>query len=242
MISHGFFYRRLGRFFPCVLRISSGFIRLKNKHEIASCQDVFCGPFYWQVFGHLGSAPPRTVVDAGANVGHFSILVNCCIETRYGNAETTQFYLIEPNTSARKMLEKNMIDAGMSRRSRVLAGALGKKSGLVKLFVNRRSFLTSRVVDNSDDKSKYSQVPLLDLNEIVKGPIDILKVDIEGSEYDFLTDNPEILCRTNLFLLELHQTDPSKREQMLNVVKDAGLKSVAPPLPLHGQELFIFQR
>lgn len=237
-----FLYRRLCRFITCVLRAGSGSIVLRTKYDVASFQDVFCGPYYWQVYTLLGDEPPLTIVDAGANVGHFSILVNCCLETKYEEANAAQFHLIEPNDQARRLLERNLRDAGMQKRCVVHAGALGEKAGVAQLRIDPKNFLTSSVVTTDEAAGSSSSVVYVDLNELVPGPIDILKIDIEGSEHAFLTANPEVLSRTRHLMLELHQTESAKREQMLTAIASSGLLAVGPPIHLNGQELFVFSR
>ncbi|MEQ1747875.1 MAG: FkbM family methyltransferase [Prosthecobacter sp.] len=237
-----FLYRRLCRFVTCVLRTGTGSIVLRTKYDVASFQDVFCGPYYWQVYTLLGEEPPLTIVDAGANVGHFSILVSCCLETKYEKTNLARFHLIEPNAQARRLLEKNLRDAGMLGRCVIHAGALGEKAGVAQLRIDPKNFLTSSVVTSEEATGSSSSVVYLDLNELVPGPIDILKIDIEGSEHAFLIANPEVLSRTQHLMLELHETTPAKREQMLMAIANSGLSSVGPPIHLNGQELFVFSR
>ncbi len=238
-----FLYRRLAKYITCRLRIGTGEIVLNSKYNVASLQDVFCGPFYWQLYSLLASKAPKIIVDAGANVGHFSILANCCVETKYGSASDTKFYLIEPNEGARHLLERNLANAGMSEQCTVLAGLLGKQKGSAALQVDSRNYLTSSVVELSDEhKGEAKKIPYLDLNKIIQEPIDVLKIDIEGSEYDFFVENTEILSRTKILLLELHQTEAQKREEMLTLIREAGLAVAVGPIPLNGQELFIFER
>lgn len=238
-----FLYRRLAKFITCRLRIGAGEISLDSKYDVASLQDVFCGPYYWQLYSLLSETPPKTVVDAGANVGHFSILANCCIETKFSSADTTRFILIEPNDSARTLATKNLKNAGMSGRSTVLRGLLGKRKGSAALHIDPKNFLTSSVVNGHGERGAPSgEVPYLDLGELVQGNIDILKVDVEGSEYDFITENPDVLMRTKMFLLELHETEAQKRDEMLRIIQQAGLHTVVGPILLNGQELFVFDR
>lgn len=67
-----FLYRRLSRWITCEFKLKKhSKIALKNKYEIASFKDVFCHPFYWQVF-HWVHEPPKLVVDCGAHCSHFS--------------------------------------------------------------------------------------------------------------------------------------------------------------------------
>ena len=50
------------------------------------------------------------------------------------------------------------------------------------------------------------KVPYLDLKTVIpkEGRIDILKIDIEGSEFDLLENFPEVFQRARLLVMELH--------------------------------------
>ncbi|UJB71821.1 FkbM family methyltransferase [Acaryochloris sp. 'Moss Beach'] len=72
--------------------------------------------------------------------------------------------------------------------------------------------------------------------------VDLLKIDIEGSEFDFVECYQDILKSTNLVFMELHQTSRKCREKLLKELAYAGLEMAESPVKCHGQELVIFKR
>jgi hypothetical protein len=92
-----FLYRRLGRWITCEFNLFEHQfkISLSNKYEVASFQDVFCHPFYWQMFRWLDK-PPKLIVDCGGHCGHFSILADICIRSKF-DSSNTEYILVEPN-------------------------------------------------------------------------------------------------------------------------------------------------
>jgi len=93
-----FLYRRLSRWITCEFELdgaNQSKIALKNKYEVASFKDVFCHPFYWQVFQWV-KTPPKLVVDCGAHCGHFSLLADLCFASKFSSSDT-RYLLIEPN-------------------------------------------------------------------------------------------------------------------------------------------------
>jgi len=61
-----FLYRRLCRWITCSFTLWPGaWVAIDSKFARLSFQDVFCDPFYWQVFQWIRPAP-KLVVDCAA--------------------------------------------------------------------------------------------------------------------------------------------------------------------------------
>ena len=111
-----FLYRRLSQWITCEFGLSRrSKITLKNKFEVASFKDVFCHPFYWQLF-HYISTPPQLVVDCGAHCGHFTILADICFRSKFSTLDT-QYILIEPNPYLIPIIEKDIRDVAMQGKT-----------------------------------------------------------------------------------------------------------------------------
>jgi FkbM family methyltransferase len=235
-----FLYRRLSRWISCEFLLSGERkIALKNKYEVASFKDVFCHPFYWQLFQWI-DVEPSLVIDCGAHCGHFSILADLCIEAKFGGSKT-DYILIEPNPYLIPILTKNLKEFNLISRSSINQGLLGEKSGEAKLYVNHRNYLQTGL--NSVSQSKAYQVPYLNLSGLIKyKTIDVMKIDIEGGEYVFIQNNLDILKITNLILMELHQEEKKLQQDTLDLLKSVGLVMVANPVEANGQQLIILKR
>lgn len=235
-----FLYRRLANLITCELQLpGNARLALQSKYEVASFQDVFCHPFYWQLF-HLIDEPPNLVVDCGAHCGHFSVLANICFESKF-NVVNTQYLLIEPNPYLLSVIRKNIADANLSHRSQLIPGLLGSIKGHDTLWVNPKNYLSASLQETKG--SRPYQVEYIDLQDIIgKQTIDLMKIDIEGAEYNFFKENPDILQQVNLLLLELHQESEHKQREVLKTLESAGLVLVEKPLKSHEHQLIIFQR
>src|SRR5271169_5785656 len=107
-----FLYRRLAAWITCELKLLGQHpLFLDSKFQVNSLQDVFCHPFYWQVFRWLKS-PPRLVVDLGAHCGHFSMLADMCFRIQFSKSET-EFLLLEPNPELVPVIERNLQRSGL---------------------------------------------------------------------------------------------------------------------------------
>lgn len=126
------------------------------------------------------------VVDCGANIG-MSLLY---IKLRAPRAHVLCF---EPNPAARTVLEKNVAANGWNEDVRVFPYALGSKKGAASFFVDDQEATSSggSLADYPDMKGRSSnsyEVTVDVLSQYIDGNIDLLKMDIEGGEFDVLED------------------------------------------------------
>lgn len=217
-----FLYRRLSNFITCEFAISKNSkISLSNKYEIASFQDVFCHPFYWQVFNYIDK-PVNLIVDCGAHCGHFTILVDICLKSKFGsNYKKNDYVLIEPNPRLISTIAKNIKNFGLEDCVDIHQGLLGINSGESMLWVNPKNYLSASL------NSKKGLIPFnaryIDLSNIVKGKvIDIIKIDIEGGEFDFVDFNLDLFSQIRVIFIELHQDSLAKHKKLLDSLRSIG--------------------
>jgi FkbM family methyltransferase len=148
-------------------------------------------------------SPYDFIVDCGANCGHFSLLVDACIRARWGFS-AARYIAIEPNPNLLPVIRKNAQDAGMAGRFQVYHGLLGVAGRSGILWVHSRSYLGASARPRQG-WTAY-RVPVLSLEALLGNePVDILKVDIEGAEYELLPSVAVILRRTRTLFLEIHR-------------------------------------
>jgi FkbM family methyltransferase len=130
----------------------------------------------------------KTIVDIGANVGVATIWLSQM-------APNAQILAIEPDIQTAKILQENIELAQLANRAKVIVGAVGGNSGTGVIMRSPVASGISHVVPNtitteSDNITTFESsdlVPMMTLLDIVDvvGSIDILKIDCEGSEFDF---------------------------------------------------------
>ncbi|MEJ0036287.1 MAG: FkbM family methyltransferase [Gammaproteobacteria bacterium] len=235
-----FLYRRLCRWITCDLRLPfQSSVSLSTKYDVGSFQDVFCHPYYWQVFSWLRE-PPKLVVDCGANCGHFAILMDTCVRVRFGRSET-QYVLVEPNPALRPILERNLRNAGLVDRASIISGLLGPKSGSSTLWIHPKNFLASSMTRFAGATPHV--VPFVDLVPHLGGShIDIMKVDIEGGEYPFVRENADVLARTGMLMMEIHDATVEARATMFGSIQASGLLPMGHDVNTDGLWLRAWER
>jgi len=239
MASKGFLYRRLARLLPCVFpRIGSGCLSLHNKYDIASVRDVFMSAHYWRVFDHL-TAPPRFIVDLGAHCGHFSVLCHLALLERFGS-DSADYILIEAMPRLIPEIHRVVGEAGFQNQARIIRGLVGKKEGAASFKTDSHNLLSSKVLPQTSN-DRVPEFSYSDLDSIVNPgtAIDILKIDIEGSEYDLMENYRHLVCAANLLLIEVHGTT----EEQLSFERSlsaAGFSPLSPAIVKEHERLLCY--
>lgn len=236
-----FLYRRLARWITCEVQLLGEHpLALNNKFQVNSLQDVFCHPFYWQLYGWL-PAPPSLVVDLGAHCGHFSMLADVCFRTQFGPCEP-EYLLVEPNPKLLAVLERNFLLSGLCRRHSIRQGLVGaRRSGSDQLWVCSSNFLSASLQRSAGTYSVTADY--LDLDALTDHrAIDLLKIDVEGAEYDLVANYAALLQRVARVMIETHQRAETGTDFIYDALERAGLRLKAPPLRHGTAELAMFQR
>jgi len=141
---------------------------------------------------------PKVIVDCGANIGLASVFFS----EKYNNAA---IYAIEAEKNNFNMLLKNTISY---EKIKCYNLAVYNNSGHFLNIVDNKmgdwGFVISEELSNND--TQVSSISLTDLMlENNLESIDILKIDIEGSELELFSSNYEYwLSRTKIIIIETH--------------------------------------
>lgn len=130
---------------------------------------------------------PFIFIDAGANVGLYSLFVDAA--TREAGIPS-KIIAVEPEPTVRERLTTNI---ALSEASiTVIDQALGAEAGTVDLTVNTKNRGEGRIAGNTDEEpaGKTINVPVRTLHDLVTSlnlsRVDVLKIDIEGYEWPVL--------------------------------------------------------
>ncbi len=140
--------------------------------------------------------PGQTVVDVGANIGYFAVLLGHLVGPQ------GRVFAYEPNPYLVSWLRDNLSINYLSDRTVVLQQAAYSSRTTVTFYCARRFMGSSSIhrhgkwyFDHYEDNIEPVQVhaaPLDDLLSITK-QIDLVKVDIEGGEYRALLGMQQLL-------------------------------------------------
>ena len=164
---------------------------------------VFDSIYHGQAYGWELGQEPRTIVDAGAYTGLSTVF----FALRYPEA---RIVAIEPDEQNFSLLKKNT--AGLANVQTVRA-ALWGVSGSVNLVDPGDGSWGFRIdeADGSPGSSRSSMlgsVPAVTVTDIMReyalDRIDLLKLDVEGSEKEIFANSDEWIGSVDAICLELH--------------------------------------
>jgi FkbM family methyltransferase len=144
--------------------------------------------------------PGTTVIDVGANIGYNTIHAARLASPR------GRVVAVEPAADNLAVLRRNVAAAGLGNVV-VEPVAAGSAAGTRDLYLRG----TKSAVNSLYPRSCYAfvtdivRVPVVPLDDLVSGGVDVVKIDVEGGELDVLEGMPRLL-RTSapVLIVEWH--------------------------------------
>lgn len=166
-------------------------------------REIFIHNVYFKDFPVFQNKP--VILDIGAHKGYFSLSA----AQKYPNS---QIYAFEPNPDNFKYLKRNL---SLNKQHAVLASsyAVSTKNGTTNFYLAEESSVCHSVskdmipfgVEKTIKVKTKTLGSILSQNHLKK--VDILKMDIEGHEYDILFSLPEkTISSIGVFMVEAHTT------------------------------------
>ena len=182
-------------------------------------QEIFIDQIYKQ------SLPPKAIIlDCGANIG-LSVLW-----FKQLNADA-QIIAFEPDPANFLLLKKNIDSYKLENITCHHAAVWNEDT--TRTFSADGGMASSFASANSTDTIR---VTCLRLKKFLQQPIDFLKLDIEGAEWDVLKDCAESLVSVKRIFVEYHGQfdEQEKLIQLLEILRSAGFQFyIREAAPLH---------
>lgn len=164
--------------------------------DVHTFREIFLREEY--AINHNDNFTPKIIIDAGANIGFTSLF----FAKRY---PTVRIISLEPDQKNFELLKKNTL--GYQNITPIQA-ALWNKKGTIEIM-DRGYGVRGFMVENSISINTVFSMPSTTLAELILEfkiqKIDILKMDIEGSEKEvFSVDTEKWLPITKCLVIELH--------------------------------------
>ena len=168
--------------------------------DISNTEPVFMNYeefFIDKVYDNLDLDNCKTVLDIGANVG---------LWTKYIlSRNARKVYCFEPNKKALSHLKYGLRN---DNNATIVEKAVYKENATLKFYINDENSLTSSVLPESGHSPSYD-VDAISLENAInltgENKIDLVKIDIEGAEFDIIENLPQhVFDRIDSFLIEYH--------------------------------------
>lgn len=138
--------------------------------------------FEWQTIGFLRAfaRPGDVIVDGGANIGMFSYAAWQCV------APTGRVESFEPIGALAETIRNNVAANGLEGRVVVHQAAVSDTVGVVRFTADLD--VSNHIVDGAGTVAgrSYVEVPTMRIDDVVEGPVTIIKLDVEGAEFHAL--------------------------------------------------------
>jgi FkbM family methyltransferase len=165
--------------------------------------------------------PAPLIIDCGANIG-VSILYFKMI---YPEAV---IYGFEPNLVAYRLLQKNIAQNGLTGVT-VQNACLSNVREKVKFYFSEHEYssLTSSIHHGRGGDKSY-EVEAIKLSDFMEGKtVDLVKMDVEGAEYEILNDLVETgtIRNAKQYIIEFHHNIPNiphRFSTFLTKIEDCG--------------------
>ncbi len=153
------------------------------------------------------------IIDAGSNIG-LSILYFKCL---YPNSKITG---LEVSDSTFDWLKKNVDDNNLKNVEIINIGLAGH-AGTVKFFDCGDGSGGSNIVEgfHSDMVRKVKEAKVKTLSSFLKEEVDLLKIDIEGSEFDVFREADGELRKARNIIIEVHQVAGEKNSKISDILE-----------------------
>lgn len=183
-----------------------------------SVKDVLADREYEYIHGFEIGSIKGVVIDAGAHAGLYSMLASTCAARVYAiEADSVNFQFLDRNVSENQL--PNVV-----RINRALWSRLGR----VRMYNPYNNSQLATVVPV--DKNAYSTIECITLEDLLKeildndpaGRISLLKVDIEGAEFEVFRNLPSgVLRRIDRIVLEVH-TGVGSPFELVQILQGSG--------------------
>lgn len=193
----------------------SEFLIRKNGSDMLTLQEV------WNQHVYLVPPPDGIVVDIGANIGAFTVLA----------AKTARHvFAFEPLEENIRILQRNTQTLrNVSIFPYAIAGAEGTRS---LAFGHYKPGKASIVMERGTERQHIHAKTLPQIFDLCRiDRIDLLKMDIEGAEYEIFFSVPkEILHRIGAITMEFHDFLPHQHySTFVRLFREAGFTVATKP-------------
>lgn len=166
--------------------------------------------------------PNPVIIDLGSHIGVSALWWK-------NIAPGAKITAVEANPGVYDVLERNVKRNNLKSDVTTIPAAVSSQTGNVKFFKpkpgqgwNWEGF----IANTNPNPAKYDEldVPTVQLSNLVTGPVDLLKLDIEGSELEVLQEAETKLTYVKEIMMEFHNNQSNSFNTALDLLRRNGYK------------------
>jgi FkbM family methyltransferase len=198
-----------------------------SEQHWVSFDHIFCEGEYDNFLKNIPL--PRTWLDLGCHAGHFTLLL-ASLWARREKSVSWRALLIDADTRSKEVIAKiNALNHFDSNQISFLHGAISGET--TEVMFHQNLYMTSEIAPKTSRESGARRVSCIregDILNQIPPPYDLVKVDIEGAEYDFFTCYTSVLSQAKRLIFEWHSwhRGGAGREQLVALAGRLGFRIV----------------
>ncbi len=196
-------------------------LRKGESSDIFVFFQVFIADGYFPLFDRLlkSDHKPKYCIDAGANIGYFSLAISCLFNN-------LQIIAIEPDRNNYELLKMNLERNKLNAQFFPVRAALWTRKQKIFLQNNEMLEWSYQVSESPTQHGECDAFTLQDFVHMQGWPaVQILKIDVEGAESALFQDQNFLysLQQTDVIAIEIHD-DQADRKQIHNIFNTMGFQ------------------
>jgi FkbM family methyltransferase len=204
-----------------------------EKDSYDSFSEIFIKQEYLEF---IPNEPISRILDFGAHYGYFSLW----LQSKSPEIKLTSL-MIEPSPSCARSLKNLVNQERLAGRFSYLQRAIGLPDSESSPFYDRSHMAGSRYSLSESEKAiQVQNLTEADLVEQLEAPYDLIKCDIEGSEWEFLNDFQNLITASKYLLMEWHSwhSGGGSLPQIEKKLTDFGFQTIksSPPQKAIGKD------
>ncbi len=241
---HRPFLTKLIEWIPQTVALRSGIkIRLRGRPDAKHFWTMFTSPEYMAFVPELASIkePDLVVIDCGAAIGLFSLLIEHLRRLEILDWPNVSYVLVEPSSFNLRRLRHNIAANLPVESFEIFDGLIGPRSGPSEFYQSRWGRWTSSVFRQSVPMERKAQKPSVDISNILRSGPCLLKVDIEGAEFQLLETYRDELTNVIAIVVEWH-AECGDTEKAASALSSTGFWMAKRRLPGPGLMVDLYLR
>lgn len=212
-----YFPAKFSRYRPVRNLKLAGFV--VNAHSYGSLLVLYSEIFLQEVYHIKPLQPNALIIDGGANIG----LSTLYFKRRHALAEVWAF---EPNPPVFELLRDN-VQRNQLPLTTVVNNALANEHGSIPFFIPDNSSTLNASCFHAESHRQIIVDATRLSDKIGRRRVDLLKLDVEGSEVAVLEDliSSNVIKQIKNFIIECHQLDATHERRwvdVLNTLRQSG--------------------
>jgi FkbM family methyltransferase len=135
----------------------------------------------------------------------------------------SKVYAFEPETRNFEILQLN-IKLRHKNNIQPLRIAVSDKSGKAKLYTAKSKFNHS-LISKAAESTTYEYVEIVSLDDFVKEPVDLVKVDTQNKSLDIVKGSTKVMPKIDRWIIELEENELDKKSELEALMKSYGYKT-----------------